>query len=135
MGRHHRFAMLDAFDTKPRVVVTRHLDATRVIILDDTLTLGQMPDLQTRLESILDHMVRPRMILDLRACHYMPTTTIGVFVSLHMKITHLGGILLIVNDIPRIHELFMITRLDRLFHLHDSVESAMDSLASGRPRY
>ena len=114
--------------TAPRLAVAREGEATRVMVLNDTLTLQQIPALQTRLEAITDGLPRPRIILDLRSCHHMPTTAIGVFVSLHARIAHQNGELRIVTDVPRIHELFKITRLDRLFHLHHSVASAAESL-------
>ena len=131
-GNHHTMASghcptLSAPITTPppRVVIAHHHGVIRIILLDETLSLDQIGTLQSALESILNHVPHPRVVLDLRCCRYMPTTAIGVFVSMHGHVIRDHGALHIVTGASSIHELFVITRLDRLFALHETVEDAL----------
>ena len=128
MGSAHSATLSIPAVTAPRIMVARHGDAIRIVLLDETLLLDQIGSLQRRLESITDRLTNPQVILDLRCCRYMPTTAIGAFVSLHARIAREQGALRIVTDIPSIHELFVITRLDRLFSIHETVDAALATL-------
>ena len=114
--------------TAPRIMVVRHGDAIRIVLLNATLPLDQIGAFQRRLESITDRLTSPQVVLDLRCCRYMPTTAIGAFVSLHARIAREHGALRIVTDIPNIRKLFVITRLDRLFSIHEAVDTALATL-------
>ena len=48
---------------------------------------------------------------------FLSSTTLGVLVGFHTKLHALGGQLTLAHLKPEIHELFVVTQLDRLFDI------------------
>jgi anti-sigma B factor antagonist len=58
-----------------------------------------------------------RLILDFEHVHFMSSAVLGLLVKVHKRVIEAGGTLQLYNLDPKIHKLFEITRLTRIFDI------------------
>ncbi|WBQ03154.1 STAS domain-containing protein [Kribbella sp. CA-293567] len=91
------------------------------------LDLESTPAMTAGLKAVLG----PRPVLvDLSRVEFLDSTGLGVLVGAHREAAAEGGALLLVAAGPRLQKIFKITKLHKVFALHDTMEEAVASLAS-----
>lgn len=65
-------------------------------------------------------------ILDLSELRHINSSGLGVFITLLTKARKKDGDVVIVNPSEHIRSLLLITKLNSIFHLYDSVEEALE---------
>ena len=74
-----------------------------------------------------------RVVLNFLGLQHLTSLALGELIRVHKRLAESGGELCLADIDPRIHELFSITRLDRLFRIFDREEEALAALlAEGR---
>lgn len=66
-----------------------------------------------------------RIVVDLEGVDFLDSTGLGVLVGALKRVRSHDGELLLVCTQPRILKVFEITRLTRVFDIHDSVDAAV----------
>jgi anti-sigma B factor antagonist len=97
-------------------------------ILDETTVKAIAEELM----QIADQSYKLKLLLDFSNVEYLSSAVLGKLVALHKKITEGKGQLKLCAIKPAIREVFKITKLDKLFELHDTNAAAMNAFATKR---
>jgi len=76
---------------------------------------------------IIDAQVQPKILISFENVDHLSSAALGTLITLNNKIRGKDGQLRLAEIDPQIREIFTITKLDKLFHIYDSVEDAMSS--------
>lgn len=97
----------------------------QVKILDDANTKAVHADLAAAAAA------SPEMpaVLDLASVKLLPSLTLGMIVRMCNEFRARGQRLALAALQPAVRDVMMITRLDRVFEIHDDVPSAIKSVA------
>ena len=106
-----------------RIDVEEQGDAA-VIRLVGSANMDAAADLQERLVELAD-APRRRLILDLSGLDFVSSVGLGAIIAAHLRCRHHKCQISLVAPQTRILELLEVTRLTRLFTIHESVKAAM----------
>jgi anti-sigma B factor antagonist len=95
-----------------------------VVKLRGSANMNVAGELQERLIELVDARVR-RLVLDLSELDFISSVGLGGIIAAHLKCRYNNGLIQIARPQPAIRELLTVTRLDRLFPIHDSIEGAL----------
>jgi len=70
------------------------------------------------------------LLLDFGNVDHLASAALGMLITLHKKIQEQEGALKLSNINRQIFQVFKITRLNRVFDIHDTAEQAMKSFSS-----
>jgi anti-sigma B factor antagonist len=71
----------------------------------------------------------PRMLISFENVDHLSSAALGTLITINNKIRGKDGQLRLANIDPQIYEVFVITKLNKLFQIHDSFEQAMESFS------
>ena len=80
-----------------------------------------------QLFSLVDELGRRKLILNFSNVEYLSSAALGKFITLNKKVNSAGGRLVLCNIDPQIYEVFEITKLNRLFTIHDEEQAALQA--------
>lgn len=69
----------------------------------------------------------PKILISFANVDHLSSAALGTLININGKVKTRGGQLRLANIDPQIAEVFKITKLDRLFQIHETTESAMAS--------
>jgi anti-sigma B factor antagonist len=90
----------------------------------DELTITQIGEQLTDLVASLPNI---RILLNFKNVEHLSSAALGMLITLERQVKEKQGRLKLSNIRPQIFEVFKITRLNRLFEIHDSAEEAIQS--------
>ncbi len=67
-------------------------------------------------------------LIDISNVRYMNSSGIGVLITVMTKFRNVGGDILLVNPSEHVKKLLLITKLNNIFNIYDSLEEAKASL-------
>ncbi len=94
-------------------------------ILDEA-NIQQIGD---EIATIIEAESKPKLLVSFEHVDHLSSAALGTLITINNKVKAKGGQLRLANIDPQIHEVFVITKLDRLFEIHDSSEEALASFA------
>ncbi|MGW7686314.1 STAS domain-containing protein [Kribbella sp. NPDC054772] len=105
-------------------LVIRTTDAGAYVLVQvvGDLDLESAPALTEELKARLG--ARP-IVLDLAGIEFMDSSGLGVLVGAHKDAAAQGGALLVAAPGPRVHRIFKITKLHKVFALYETVDEAV----------
>jgi anti-sigma B factor antagonist len=116
-------------EMKPRISIEYAENATIVTFTDERILEEiDIQVLQESIISIIDQAEKMNLILDFRNVRLLSSAVLGLLIRISKKIYEEGGELRLCNISPKIHEIFKITRLTKIFDIYPDVESATESL-------
>jgi anti-sigma B factor antagonist len=68
-----------------------------------------------------------RLLLNFENVDHLASAALGMLITLHKKIQEQNGLLKLSNINRQIFQVFRITRLNRVFDIHDTAEQALAS--------
>jgi anti-anti-sigma factor len=71
------------------------------------------------------------VVLNLANVQFLPSLSIGALVSLLTEFKQKGRRFILVDIQPSIRDVLAITRLDKVFEIHDDVEDALEHIRLG----
>jgi anti-sigma B factor antagonist len=81
------------------------------------------------LTSELKRVLGPRpVLLDLSGVEFMDSSGLGVLIGAHKEAAALGGVLILVGPVPRVRKIFKITKLNKIFTIHETPAEALAAL-------
>ena len=101
------------------------VDGTRAVLaVRGSVDLTTAPALRTRLAELIDdgHVC---IVADLTGTDFLDSTGLGALVSALKRLRMKDGEIRVVCTSGHVRKVFEITSLDRVFAMHDSVESAL----------
>jgi anti-sigma B factor antagonist len=92
-------------------------------ILDE----ANIKDIGDHLTRLIDQATPPKLLLDFGLVDHLSSAALGMLININSKIKAKNGMLRLSNIKPQIREVFVITKLDKLFKILPTRGEAMDS--------
>ncbi len=104
--------------TEDRIVVEKGIDVTLVTLEDENiLEEQQIRRLEQALLPIIRQNEEKRLVLNFANVQFMSSSFLGLLVKIHKRVIEMGGHLQLVNLDPKIHKVFEITQLVKVFDI------------------
>ncbi|MFM7808644.1 MAG: STAS domain-containing protein [Planctomycetota bacterium] len=78
---------------------------------------------------LVDAEATPKVVLDFAGVEHLSSAALGVLISVHNRVKSRSGQLRLCANAKPIFEVFRITKLDKLFQVHETADAAAQSLA------
>jgi anti-sigma B factor antagonist len=114
MAEHRRIEVNEVGD----VTVVRFRD--RKIIEDINIQ-----ELGHELFQLVDTEQKDKILLNFSSVEFLSSSALGKLITMEKKVKSAGGDLKLSNIRPEIYEVFTITKLDRLFEIHQDEANAL----------
>jgi anti-sigma B factor antagonist len=115
---------------RPRISVEYGKNSTIITFTDEKIL--EEKDIQALGESIMsviEQAERINLILDFSKVRFLSSAVLGLLIRVSKRVYECDGQLRLCNIDPKIHEIFKITRLNRIFDICEGVEDAAESMA------
>ncbi len=118
---------MDAADSRLRIKDEDGITVVEFIdrnILDEA-NIQQIGD---EISSIIDERETPRLVVSFANVEHLSSAALGTMITINSKIRQKNGDLRLADIDPQIYEVFVITKLNKLFNIHDSSQEALEVL-------
>lgn len=102
------------------VAVVRFVDK-RILDEQNIQTIGE------QLFSLIDDEGKKKILLNFENVEYLSSAALGKLITLNKKVKGTSGQLRMCNIKAEIYEVFEITKLNKVFPIHDDEEAALES--------
>src|SRR5215216_2488134 len=103
---------------------TVQVEFTTRKILDE----ANIAEIGEALSTIVEKEEKPRIIISFAAVDHLSSAALGTLIIINNKVKQRGGQLRLSNINPQILEVFLITKLDKLFRIYRTTQEAQESL-------
>jgi anti-sigma B factor antagonist len=103
----------------------RIVEFTNNKILDE----GNITDIGATLASLIDEVGQPKLLLDFANVDHLSSAALGMLININNKIKQKNGQLRLANIKPQIFEVFVITKLNKLFRIMPNRADALTSFS------
>ncbi len=76
---------------------------------------------------LIDAGPAPRILISFEHVDHLSSAALGALITINNRVRQKGGQLRLSDIDPQIYEVFVITKLNKLFEIHDSASQAMAS--------
>jgi anti-sigma B factor antagonist len=84
-------------------------------------------EIGNELRGLVESEPGPRLLLNFQNVDHLASAALGMLITLQKKVLEQQGSLKLSNINRQIFQVFKITRLNRVFDIHDTAEKAMES--------
>lgn len=113
-----------------RIRVKRQDNITQVEFVDrNILDEANIQLIGEDISRLIDAEPSPKLIISFANVEHLSSAALGTLITINNRIRTRSGQLRLANIDPQIYEVFVITRLNKLFQIHESVDEALKSLA------
>jgi anti-sigma B factor antagonist len=111
---------------EPRINVTEK-DGVKVIAFTDRKILDELAiaELGDELRNVVESQSGARVLLDFKNVEHLSSAALGMLITLDKLVKTQKGQLRLSNINSQIFEVFKITRLNKLFQIHESSDAAL----------
>ena len=78
--------------------------------------------------SLVDEEQVNNIVLDFSNVSFLSSAVLGLLIRLLKKVSENGGKLALCNISAKIHDIFKITRLTKVFSIHPDIDQALESM-------
>jgi anti-sigma B factor antagonist len=111
-----------------RLVIEDNGDITRVNFVDrNILEEAAIAQIGDEISQVIDGAAPPKVLISFENVEHLSSAALGTLITINNKIRAKGGQLRLSNIDKNIYEVFVITKLNKLFQIHDDVASALAS--------
>jgi anti-sigma B factor antagonist len=103
----------------------RIVEFTNNKILDE----ANIAEIGATLNALIDEDEHPRVLLDFNNVDHLSSAALGMLINVNNRIKQKNGQLRLTNIKPQIFEVFVITKLNKLFKIHHSRADGVASFA------
>lgn len=111
-----------------RLRIRKDGEITRVEFIDrnilDEANIQQIGEEITRL---IDAGPAPKILISFGGVDHLSSAALGTLITVNNRVRNKGGQLRLAEIDPQILEVFKITKLDKLFQIHESADKAVAS--------
>jgi anti-sigma B factor antagonist len=115
-------------ETTPRLAISQQKDISLVEFKEskilDELNINEIGN---TLGGLVETSERPRILLDFTSVDHLSSAALGMLININNKIKEKNGQLRLCKIRPQIMEVFVITKLNRLFRISDKRDEAIKS--------
>ena len=115
-------------ETIPPISVTRQKDV-RIVEFTNNRILDEanIAEIGQTLGSLIDEGDNPKLLLDFASVDHLSSAALGMLINANNRIREKNGQLRMTNIKPQILEVFVITKLNKLFRILPSRAEALAS--------
>ena len=113
-----------------RLRVKKEGDVTQVEFVDrNILDEGYIQQIGAEIDDLIADESAPKLLLSFSNVDHLSSAALGTLINIDKKVKARSGELRLSDIDPQIHEVFVITHLDKLFKIHDEASDALKSFA------
>ena len=90
----------------------------------EELSIAQIGD---ELSGLVESGSGAKILLSFTNVDHLSSAALGMLITLNKRVSEQSGTLKLSDISPQIYEVFKITRLNKLFDIHDTLQQALDS--------
>lgn len=114
-----------------RLLVRTEENITQIQFVDrNILDEGNIQQIGDEILRIVEGREAPRLLISFTNVEHLSSAALGTLITINTKIRAKGGQLRLTNIDPQIYEVFVITKLNKLFQIHETVDDAVASFTS-----
>ena len=115
-------------DAESRLRISTEAGVTRVEFIDrNILDEANIQAIGDEIGSIIETESDPRLLISFRNVDHLSSAALGTLITINNRIRDKGGQLRLADIDAQIYEVFVITRLNKLFEIHETTEKAAES--------
>jgi anti-sigma B factor antagonist len=116
--------------TSSRLRVRRDGDVTQVEFIDrNILDEANIQQIGEEIRRLVEAQQAPKLLISFANVDHLSSAALGTLITINNQVKDRAGQLRLANIDPQIYEVFKITKLDRIFQIHDSNDKAMASFS------
>lgn len=113
-----------------RLRVKKHNDVTQIEFIDrNILDESNIQQIGEEIADLVDSTPSPKLLISFSNVDHLSSAALGTMITVNNKIKNKKGQLRLANIDPQIYEVFKITKLDKLFQIHDTTDAALASFS------
>lgn len=113
-----------------RLRVKHERDITQIEFVDrNILDEANIQQIGEEISALIDSASNPKLLINFASVDHLSSAALGTLITINNKMRARKGQLRLANIDPQIYEVFKITKLDRLFSIHESAEAALASFS------
>lgn len=111
-----------------RLVIEQDGEVTRVDFLDrNILEEASIQQIGDQVGAMIEASPSPKILLNFENVEHLSSAALGTLITINNAVKKQGGQLRLANIDPQIYEVFVITKLNKLFQIHDDNAAALAS--------
>ncbi|MBX3358008.1 MAG: STAS domain-containing protein [Phycisphaeraceae bacterium] len=113
-----------------RLRVKKDGEVTQIEFIDrNILDEANIQQIGEEIARVVDAGPKPRLLISFAGVDHLSSAALGTLITVNNRIKSKEGQLRLANIDPQILEVFKITKLDKLFQIHDNTDRAMSSFS------
>jgi len=111
-----------------RLVIHKAGDITKIEFLDrNILEEANIQAIGDEISGLIDQSNSPKLLINFTNVEHLSSAALGTLITVNNKVRQKDGQLRLCNIDPKIYEVFVITKLNKLFQIHDDADAALKS--------
>jgi len=105
----------------------RDSDGVTVVQFSDRKILEELSiaEIGEEFAKLIDGRSAMKLLVSFKNVDHLSSAALGMLITLNKRVSEAKGKLRLSDISPQIYEVFKITRLNRLFDIHDTADAAM----------
>ena len=113
--------------TESRLRVSKINEITQVEFVDrNILDEANIQAISDEITGIIEQSTTPQVLINFANVDHLSSAALGALITINNKANEKDGKLRLANIDPQIYEVFVITRLNKLFSIHDTLGEAVE---------
>jgi anti-sigma B factor antagonist len=111
-----------------RLLVQAEGQITRIGFVDrNILEEASIQQIGDEVTEIIDQAPNPKILISFENVEHLSSAALGTLITINNKVRQKGGQLRLSNIDPQIYEVFVITKLNKLFQIFEDSQQAVKS--------
>lgn len=109
-----------------KLLVENVQDVKVISFLENSiLDASQISEISAELNGLIENSKCRKMVFDFEQVRFLSSQALGMLITLQKKLDAAGGILKMAAMRSELHQVFKITKLDRLFKFFPTIDEAI----------
>lgn len=114
--------------TESRLKVTRHGSIIEVGFRDrHILDEANIQQIGEQIRTIVDAEPKPKLLINFADVDHLSSAALGMLITINNRVRAIQGQLRLSNIDPQIYQVFVITKLNKLFEIYETADKARAS--------
>ncbi len=111
-----------------RLRVSEHDGITRIEFVDrNILDEANIQQIGSEITRLVEAKANPKILISFTNVDHLSSAALGTLITINNRVRSRDGQLRLANIDPQIQEVFVITKLNKLFQIHDTTQAALAS--------